>query len=40
MECYLIKDPSNKVEEIRNRANELTTMIDNLNTQKENIINM
>ena len=37
---FLAKAPANKVEETKVRVNELQSMIDNLNSQKENLINM
>ena len=37
---FLTKAPANKVEEIKNRVNELTTMLDNLSNQKENILSL
>ena len=37
---FLTKAPTSKVEEIKIRTNELETMISNLDSQKESIINM
>ena len=37
---FLTKAPANKVEEIKNRVKELTTMLDNLSNQKENILSL
>jgi len=37
---FLAKAPASKVEETKVRVNELQSMINNLNTQKENLINM
>ena len=37
---FLAKAPANKVEETKVRVSELQNMINNLNTQKENILNM